>query len=97
MRKIVASILILVISVVQYTTVSATTYYTWPKGGCYTYSASGKKVYVSHHLCNRDDEGTNWIYNSKTKKTYYTGPEWGCFYYGTNWKKNYVSHSYCGR
>lgn len=27
-------------------------YYTGPRGGCYTYSASGKKRYVDHSYCN---------------------------------------------
>lgn len=75
----------------------ATTYYNWPKWGCYYLSSSWKKVYVSHQLCSRNDEGTNWLYNYKTKKTYYTWPEGGCFYYSGNYKKNYVKHSYCGR
>lgn len=97
MKKIIIYIIILVISITQYTPVSAKTYYTWPKGGCYYLSSSGKKVYVSHQYCSRNDEWTNWVYNSSTKKTYYTWPKWGCFYYGNNWEKIYVSHSYCGR
>lgn len=78
-------------------TVEAKTYYNWPKWGCYTYSSSGKKVYVSHQYCSRDDEGSNGVYNSKTKKTYYTWPQGGCFYYGAKYKKSYVNHSYCNR
>ncbi|HEX8392567.1 MAG TPA: SH3 domain-containing protein [Longimicrobium sp.] len=27
-------------------------YYTGPRGGCYTYSASGRKRYVDHSYCN---------------------------------------------
>ncbi|WP_427500783.1 HNH endonuclease signature motif containing protein [Methylomonas sp. MED-D] len=28
-------------------------YYTGPRGGCYTYTASGKKRYVDHSYCGR--------------------------------------------
>lgn len=97
MNKFISFIVVSLISIFPLASVSATTYYSWPKWGCYTYSSSWKKVYVSHQYCNRDDEGTNGVYNSKTKKTYYTWPQWGCFYYGANYKKNYVSHAYCAR
>lgn len=30
---------------------SGESYYLGPKGGCYTYSGSGKKRYVAHELC----------------------------------------------
>lgn len=77
--------------------IEARSYYNWPKWGCYYFSSSGKKVYVSHQYCNRNDEWSNAVYNSSTKKTYYTWPKWGCFYYGANYKKIYVDHSYCNR
>lgn len=97
MTKLVSLIALFTISVLPFTQVSAKTYYSWPKGGCYYFSSSGKKVYVSHQYCSRYDEATNWIYNVNTKKTYYTGPQWWCFYFSANYKKNYVNHSYCGR
>ncbi|MBX9809393.1 hypothetical protein K2X92_03330 [Candidatus Gracilibacteria bacterium] len=97
MNKLLSLLVVSIISILPFSSTSAATYYNGPKGGCYTYSSSGKKVYVSHQLCARDDEGVNGIYNSKTKKTYYTGPQGGCFYYSGNYKKNYVSHSYCKR
>ncbi|CAA9363133.1 MAG: hypothetical protein AVDCRST_MAG89-3883, partial [uncultured Gemmatimonadetes bacterium] len=31
---------------------SSSGYYTGPRGGCYTYTSSGRKRYVDHSYCN---------------------------------------------
>lgn len=68
-------------------------YYNGPKGGCYYFTSSGKKTYVSHNYCDRSDESVTYVV--KNGRAYYTGPKGGCFYYGKNWKKVYVGKGWC--
>ena len=83
---------------------SSSGYYTGPRGGCYTYSASGRKRYVDRSYCSTAPavqaqsrtSGTSGTSASRGSSSgYYTGPRGGCYTYSASGRKRYVDRSYC--
>ena len=61
-----------------------------PRGGCYTFSASGRKRYVERSLC--DPKGSA---RPSDSSRYHRGPRGGCYKITASGNKQYVDRSLC--
>lgn len=70
-------------------------YYTGPRGGCYTKTASGNKRYVDRSLCAPSTAKPAPQTPPDNGKRYIRGPRGGCYYITASGSKRYVDHSFC--
>lgn len=62
-----------------------------PRGGCYTFSASGRKRYVERSLCG-SKAGAKPLADASR---YHRGPRGGCYKLTASGNKRYVERSLC--
>lgn len=71
---------------------SSSEYHTGPRGGCYYYGGTGRKVYVDRSLCGN---GASNKLSSSSSNGYIRGPRGGCYYITAGGNKKYVDRSLC--
>lgn len=69
-------------------------YHLGPRGGCYYYGGTGRKVYVDRSLCSSHG-GDSKKSSSSSSSGYIRGPRGGCYYITASGNKKYVDRRLC--
>src|SRR5438477_3366915 len=95
MRRIVVAAALALALV--FATASEAQYIRGPRGGCYTFSKSGRKRYVERSLCaGSASTGKSPTTSSKSAASeYHLGPRGGCYKISASGNRRYVDRSLC--
>jgi len=92
MRNVIVALAIVLV----FSTASEAQYIRGPRGGCYTFSKSGRKRYVDRSMCDRSTKsGESSGSSGSTASPYHLGPRGGCYKITASGNRRYVDRSLC--